>query len=69
MPKNILDTYTTPEKKLLFEAHSKHTGTLGGKRNNSKKLKNKTKKRTKKRTTRSRRIKVGKKYIYKSSRL
>lgn len=42
-----VNTYTTPEKKLLFEAHSKHTGTLGGKRNNSKKLKNKTKKRTK----------------------
>jgi hypothetical protein len=28
LPTIIIDTYTTPEKKLLFEAHSKHTGKI-----------------------------------------
>ena len=55
----IYDTYTTQIKKDLFAAHSsknKDTIKLGGKRNNSKKLK----KKTKKRTTRSRPINIGK---------
>jgi hypothetical protein len=56
LPKIILDTYTTPEKKLLFEAHSSHTGTLGGKRN--KRNKSKKLKKTKKRITRGRRIRI-----------
>ncbi len=46
LPNIILNTYTTPEKKLLFQAHSKHTGTLGGYKH-SKKYMKKYKKRSK----------------------
>ena len=55
LPKTILDTYTTPERKQLFESRFKYTGALGGKRNNSKKKTKKIKKKkTKKRTSRRR---------------